>query len=519
MFSGALVALFLARGVMTLCILPPLEGWDEYQHVAYIEYLIDHDATPVLGGPGVVVSRPLLAAVARLPQPEHMLEQTLGTGARGYQGYWEEAPDAQSTIERDAPVALYQAQHASLYYRLARPVYVWAGGRSNLPASIAALRALNLLFAAGALAGVLASLGALVSPRDARGLGILVALQPLFLQNAVRVANDSLAVLLASIVVAAALHPGVQRSLWLSLILGLTAAAAGIAKAFGMVLVPFLAISYFVSALTGKLAWRRAALCGGLALVSASSILVPSLLGNFADYGGLTGMQEGLVNRAAGRGVFELVEIALGMNWPRMLAHFWLYGSTWVGGWSFLSTGSTLRGVVMATLILMSAGWCWRWASPGARREMAFRIPGTALRLVALVALVSAALGYHAIESQAAWGVVTTNSWYAAFAFPWALSLAYVGALQWPGRMVGPILAGLLVVLYAGAEVDGAFLRMVPFYANTTGWLALERIASLRPELLGTSTLSIAGALAVVLFGTLVWLAIRDLVGSARVDE
>lgn len=88
MFSGALVALFLARGVVTLCLFPPLEGWDEYQHVAYLQYLIDHDATPVARAPGTVVSKSLLDALARLPQPEHMLEQ--GTGGRGYRAYWQD---------------------------------------------------------------------------------------------------------------------------------------------------------------------------------------------------------------------------------------------------------------------------------------------------------------------------------------------------------------------------------------------------------------------------------------------
>jgi hypothetical protein len=124
--------------------------------------------------------------------------------------------------------------------------------------------------------------------------------------------------------------------------------------------------------------------------------------------------------------------------------------------------------------------------------------------LTGLVGLVSAAIGYHMVHSQVAWGVVTTNPWYAAFAFPWGLTLAYVGASQWPGRCVGNFLTALLLVLYLGAEVNGTFIRMLPFYANTTGLTALERMASLRPQVLGTPTLYLASAASLILLGALV---------------
>lgn len=417
---------------------------------------------------------------------------------------------------------LYQAQHGPLYYRLAAPVYSWSGGSSNLQASIAVLRALNLLFVAGALALALASIGKLLPPSDARIVGLLISVQPLFLQNSVRVANDPLALLLATFVVALALHPRVQRSLLLSMVLGLAAGAAAIVKAFGMALVPFLGVSYFVSVVTGGLTWRRALLCGGLSVASASLLIVPTILGNFELYGSLTPMQEGLANKEAGRGVSALFEAVLAINWPRRLGSSWLHGSTWVGGWSFISTGSTgstLRLLVSLIVIAMLGGWCWRWASPRARFTAAFSVPGTALRLTGLIAFVTAALCYHMVQSQTAWGVVTTNSWYAAFAFPWALALAYVGAPQWPGRGVGIALAGWLAALYLGAEVNGAFFRMMPFYSDATGLTAFERMASLRPELLGFPTLCIASAATIGLLGVVAWSTTASLLVRAGAND
>jgi hypothetical protein len=64
--------------------------------------------------------------------------------------------------------------------------------------------------------------------------------------------------------------------------------------------------------------------------------------------------------------------------------------------------------------------------------------------------------------------------------------------------------------LYVGAEVEGVFLRMLPSYADATGWLALERMASLRPAFLGTSTLFVASGMAVGLLGLAVWLAAQS---------
>ena len=51
----------LARGVMLMCVLPPLEGWDEYQHVAYVHSMHETGRRPVYGE--AVVPRALLESV------------------------------------------------------------------------------------------------------------------------------------------------------------------------------------------------------------------------------------------------------------------------------------------------------------------------------------------------------------------------------------------------------------------------------------------------------------------------
>jgi hypothetical protein len=38
-FSSLLAAVFVLRGIFLLAVLPPFEGWDEYQHLAFIAFL------------------------------------------------------------------------------------------------------------------------------------------------------------------------------------------------------------------------------------------------------------------------------------------------------------------------------------------------------------------------------------------------------------------------------------------------------------------------------------------------
>ena len=51
-----LVALVLCRGLVWLCVLPPFEGWDEYQHVGYVQHVAETGRAAVLGETNVPAS-------------------------------------------------------------------------------------------------------------------------------------------------------------------------------------------------------------------------------------------------------------------------------------------------------------------------------------------------------------------------------------------------------------------------------------------------------------------------------
>ena len=313
-FRLILAGLFVARGVAHLCVLPPLEGWDEYQHLAYVQYLHEHARIPIYRSESAFVSPALLLAAARLPQPEPMARDLRSFGARGYEEFWSEAaapalaPDDAAALPR---VGLYATQHGPLYYALALPLHRLAGGVEALSASIALLRMLGVLLAGLAIHLTLGCIGRLVRDRgDAARLGLVIALQPLFLLNAARVSNDALAILLATLAIVWSLEPRLQSSPTRAAGAGVALAGTFLTKLVGLVAAPLVALAAAISVRLGQLparsAWRSLAIAFGVALMVAA----PGLVFNLRHYGAATSMVEPVLLRDQALGVGSLVAAA-----------------------------------------------------------------------------------------------------------------------------------------------------------------------------------------------------------------
>ena len=137
----------ICRGLVILCVMPPFEAWDEYQHVGYVEHVRETGRAAVLNE--TMVPQALLEEVVKFPQPQHAVDEQLKHhGAVGYASYWGDPAQAQY---RGGTLPLYQAQHSSLYYRIAAPFFGVLGGVKNLRASVAGLRFLNVLLTAAAV--------------------------------------------------------------------------------------------------------------------------------------------------------------------------------------------------------------------------------------------------------------------------------------------------------------------------------------------------------------------------------
>src|SRR5689334_16329573 len=190
--AGSLIIAFLARGPLYLSVFPPFEGWDEYQHLAYIVHVDETGTLPVYESRVPESLRPLAVS---MPHSVSGAEQLHDWGVLSYDAFWiTPAPSARTPLPASTAPRLYQSQHPPLAYLLALPV--WHALHTAHPLeAIAALRALNLLVVAAALVLFAAALERLVPSFGLRvAVLALVCLHPLFFQNVARVANDGLAV-------------------------------------------------------------------------------------------------------------------------------------------------------------------------------------------------------------------------------------------------------------------------------------------------------------------------------------
>ena len=519
--QSLLVALVVCRGLALLCVLPPFEGWDEYQHVGYIEHIRQTGQAPVLWETSVPTA--LLAEALKFPQPECAIRDQLGAlGGVSYAAYWDRPDTARY---RGGSNVLYQAQHSPLAYRLAAPWFTALGGVRNLRTSVAGLRLANLALTAAAVWVVQWVLRRVVRREgDAALLGLALATHPMFLMNGARVANDALGVFLGTLAVGAclglALSEGrrfVLHALGVGLLIGLAVSA----KATNLGLLPFAAFAWLAAVVRRK-PGAGSAVLGGIAMAAGTLAIVQAELRfNLAHYGLLTSMQEAVINHKKGLTRADLLQTAATIPWLKTLPRLWDRDLFFTGGWSFLPTHPRALRYYRYALFAGLVGWVWRAAALAtmqrSRRNAMFTSTWVPAAFVVLVLGYTAGLAFHMVQSKAAWGVSTTNPWYACAALPWFLALISAGGLFWPlGRWGRAALPAALAVICLGSELVGIWGRMVPVYtANATGWEMLRRLAQLQPGALGTATLALALVAEAVVLATLVLVG-RDAVASTR---
>lgn len=507
----SLVALVLCRGLVWLCVLPPFEGWDEYQHVGYVQHIAETGEAAALGETNVSPS--LLLAQGEFPQSKTDREDFDRFGVLGFSNYWT-SPRAVPTGEAevkdpDVIIPLYQAQHGALYYRIAAPFYQWAGGVDRLKVSVGLLRLLNLSFIVAAVWLALGAVGRVVADvRLASLFGLLIATQPLFLINGVRVANDALGVLLATLVIAMGLTWREDRGLARSVLWGAAAGFAVLAKSVNLGLVPFVGFCWLAAAVQQGGDRRRALASASLIALGAIVVCGPELAANLGRYGMITPMVEAVQNRRNGMTAADLFHAAKGIEWWTKLSGIWLYDNLCKVGWSFFDAGPKLmvrhKNLVVACLL----GWLLYASRRTRPPSPVFRNSATPIACLVLCLSFTAALSYHMVQSKLAQGVSMTNTWYAASTLPWFLVLVAGGALSWPVGRLRPILPAMLATTFLTAESVTLWGRLVPTCSGgADGWEALHRLASLQPALLGTPTLlaALAGQLVALTFAVALW--------------
>ncbi len=474
-FCVLLAVLFAARGLFLLCFFPPLEGPDEYQHIAYLTFVHERGATPVLGRDSVPLS--LYPDLVAQPHSDYDWMQTRDIGAMRYKHF----PLYRPKVLSQAPIELYQAQHPPLYYWLVSPLYAVVRATFGFREAVYALRFLNIVFAA-------AGLGLLLHPLQrvfgdswrGRFAALVISLLPMSLVYVCRVSNDALAILFAglAVVVMEGVSDGRQ--------VPLRCAAAGVLLGVGVwvkltIFAFFPAVLLWVAALSA-LRWLplRQGLLGVMALAGGYLAVAGGYhLGNLREFGTPFAAAETVHNAAAGltwinilgNGAFEHVR---SFFWERMVI-----GNLWTSGWTFLRPHAIWKALFKGFFALAFAGAAVgllrRLARPGdgvtappVQRDAPVRgRPAVAQALqFGLVAGFSLLGAYaHALNAISAFGGIVTPSYYVIPAFPSLLTLAFIALDGYASTRFW--LAGVagLGCLFIAAEYHSLFAVALPYWS------------------------------------------------------
>jgi hypothetical protein len=491
--AGLLIAAFLARAPLYLSVFPPFEGWDEYQHLAYVAHLDETGTIPVFGESTISLAlRPLIRA---MPHSQWGGEQVQQWGALSYADYWNSREAAEPDGGAPAPIRLYQAQHPPLAYALALPVWraLWS---TNPLEAIYALRALNVLVVAAALALFAAALNRLVpafAPRVA--VLALVCLHPLFFQNVARVANDAFAVATGLAGVSLLVLADGRTLLTRGLLSAVCIAACVWSKQTGLTLIPPLILGLPLIGWAHRVPARRLWRVTSIVCVTFLVLVAPLWLWSYQRHGSIVTTQESLELAARGPVLQAIATSFQNLDWGSLFRSLFVPGRVWVGGWSFLREHRTLGGL---------HDWYWgillAAAAGGAAVALAGRATARAttrttvranrptvvrLTLCATVAVITA-LGmiHHALVSHAIFGRPMTNQWYFMTALPFLFVLVVRG-LDTIHRRLGAVAAALLAVLFVAIDLHGIWVVMPRAYAGTDDpALQWSRLTAIHPAIL-----------------------------------
>jgi hypothetical protein len=491
--AGSLITAFLARGPLYLSVFPPFEGWDEYQHLAYIAHLDETGRIPVFNESSVSPAlRPLLIAV---PHSRWGGDQVREWGASSYEEYWS-SPAPRAGTDRGAPssLRLYQAQHPPLAYVAALPV--WRALRTQPVEAISAIRMLNLLVVAAALvlfAGALQRIVPAFAPRVA--VLALVCLHPLFFQNVARVANDGLALATGVAGISLLVLADARTLLTRGLLAAGFIAAIIWSKQTGLTLIPALVLGLpligWVNGVSARRLWRMT----GIVSVAFLLLVAPLWLWNYQQYGAMITTQESIELAARGSVVEALATSVQNLDWVSLVERLFVPGTVWVGGWSFLPMNETLAalhgwywGILVAAAGVGAVVAMLRHRRSAERAAVVVRTHGGAAAGLAVCAIVvvMTTLGmiHHALLSHALFGGATTNPWYFMTALPCLFVLLVRGLEGIHGRLA-TVAPAVLAVLFVAIDLHGTWVLMPTHYASTAdAALQWSRLSAIHPAIL-----------------------------------
>ncbi len=398
--------LFLVRGAFYCTMLPVWEGWDEYAHVAFLQHWNETHRLPIAGDR---VSPEIDASLRRhlLPRELHWIGPPYRTRETA------SAPIAGTPVPY--PFVFYEAQQPPLYYWIAAPLF-----RGSVEHGVFIVRLFSVLLASLAIPFTW-----LAAPRFAPGCAALLAVAPGLAIDVAHVANDALAIGIASVFLWLMSSTKERR-----MVTGIVLGAALLTKASLLVLLPVVIV----------LRKRQALVPVLIALAVGGWWYIRNLILGLP----FSGWQESVGLSALAASAVQLARSGRWINGAQTIAKSF----TWFGAWSFL----TLRTWMYLSLeaVAGSGMVCALMAKkPGIRVPLVFSICFT-------LAIAAGEAAYNSVH-----GIAGIPGWY-LWPVGGAMSILVAAGL---GRFVW-----IFATMLAAADIFGVTARMMPYYAGLAPW-------------------------------------------------
>lgn len=459
-FCLVLGLIFVLRGQAVLQLYPAMEGFDEVQHTAYLIHLAEQRTLPVLGETRVPLS--LYPEIANNPHSDLSMGQAGLVGALRYRHFYTHHP----TTNLQAEILLFQAQHPPVYYLLSWRLFDSIRTTYGYREAVYTLRSIQLLLGATALVLMLSTLSILFrDPGIARLTALVISLVPMNLIYILRVSNDALAVLFASLVFFMLAHIRDDRHLVAkTIVISLLLAAGAMTKTIAFLFLPVVLAFFFF------LLFDRSFSC---IRVLTSLLLVPLIyvacchryhIASKEKFGTMFPALETIMNAEKHHDLMAL----LGAIKPSDLWTFFLdrliKNNVWKSGMTFLEPHEAWEWLIVSVLILGVVGWIVRLVNRESRMELGRPVPGRYLLLCVLSVGATFAGAYvHGLNCRLAWGQLITPAYYVMVAFPALLAVVCYGVVGLP-KTLAVFLIASLGVLYIGAEFDSLLRVALPYW-------------------------------------------------------
>jgi hypothetical protein len=471
--------LYCIRGGMILAIYPPLEGPDEYQHIAYIEAILAHKFPPVYGQARVPAG--LLSELIKLPHPEHGWRQIASSGCLSYKEFFDGNP--RSFAEQS--FSLYQAQHPPLYYYLSALPYQMLRHRFGFLSAVYGLRCINILISGIALVLLLIPIQSVIPHEGmARISALTISLIPNFLISNSRVANDGLALLFSSAVFYILIRhtEPLIKTHGIGIVLSLFIALGVLSKLTVLFILPASIVSI------GCLVYDRVNMRRILSMIAVILIVYVCIAGPYHiwcknNYNTFLSSQETLTTA-------RIQHPFSGMSWKdhvdvvyQTIIRNSMIRNLWYSGWSFIDTDSGLRTIYGYLLAISCLGFLIRYKPDDGRSKTQIQVTNRVVRTYVIFIIFAMSIilareylfySYH--------GITTGLPNYAIPIIPLLLTLIFRALLHYRSRFLFYSVLLLFMVNFIFTEWYSLFRIAAPFWAdNADPVQILERLDRIHP--------------------------------------